>query len=421
MVIPAYATALRVASRIRFGPQRVVASLQGREGAARRWSEWANQHRTNTPLVWIHGASVGELASIDPVVLRLRQLKPECQIILTHTSSSVESWTPRWNAERVDYMPMDDERSTETTFAALRPSLLVFSRGDVWPTHVDVATNSHVPTVIIGGQVSPGSNRLAWPVRNLFEHIYQKLTFVAATDGENAERYRRLGVDPSAIDVIGDPRHDHVLERITQLRDLPTGVFPAPTRHTLIGGSTDAFDADLLLKAASGMRDSAPMLLVIAPHDPNPRTVKQLAHKAERLGFRSAVFSELGDATDEVACVIVDRMGLLFDLYAFADSAYIGGGFRKRRLHSVIEPAAYGVPVIVGPHWKRFADAQSMVENGGVVALGTGDPIESLKRELVRLIEDPGYRWHRGLSARRTLLRGAADRAAAIVLRYLAT
>ena len=131
------------------------------------------------------------------------------------------------------------------------------------------------------------------------------------------------------------------------------------------------------------------------------------------------VWTEEANEPPQTRCIIVQARGLLFDLYALTAAAYVGGGFRPRRLHAVSEPAAYGLPVVFGPHYQDFPDAMALMRCGGAVGLPRRGAATALAETWLAWLGDDGAKTERGLEARRTLVSGAATASAERLLPLL--
>jgi len=157
--------------------------------------------------------------------------------------------------------------------------------------------------------------------------------------------------------------------------------------------------------------------LILAPHEPHPDHLAGIALVARRLKLpRPVRLSQLEHAAPS-SVIVVDRVGILADLYALADVAFVGGGYHRAGLHSVLEPAVFGVPVIVGPHWHGSRDAALSIERGGAVAL-PADGRQPLHAQWLVWHHDDGARGKAGKAGKKMVLagRGAAERTTALVL-----
>jgi 3-deoxy-D-manno-octulosonic-acid transferase len=264
--------------------------------------------------------------------------------------------------------------------------------------------------------------------RALLQRAYAAMARVGAIDQRDADGLRDLGVPPSALLVTGDSRHDAVAARAAT--DDPTRkrlrTMLAPDLAPLIvAGSTWPGDEAALVPALATLRAGRAWRLVVAPHEPAPRALTRL-ERALDAALHPVVIRRLsdlereasrGDAPGTVAwdVCVVDRVGVLFDLYGAAAVAYVGGGFHAAGLHSVIEPAAFGVPVVVGPRWESSRDARLLLEAGGAATVSTSD---ALARALRAWLDDTTARAAAGAAARAVVDRGlgAAARSAALVI-----
>jgi 3-deoxy-D-manno-octulosonic-acid transferase len=240
----------------------------------------------------------------------------------------------------------------------------------------------------------------------------------AATDGD-ASRWSQLGVAETKIEVLGDTRHDHVLERISNLHPLRTLVRWAAAKPVLVAGSTDARDEQLLIQAFSRVPESSPgACLMIVPHECSERRISEVQYLAQQAGLDTEVWSG-DDPEPNVDCLVVNMTGVLADIYALASIAYVGGGFRQGGLHAVSEPAAFAVPVIVGPHYDSSADAELLISAGGGNALPAHRAEDHLARWWLEWLGHNSLRTATGLKARSILRQGASDDTVRRLLRLL--
>ncbi len=322
-----YRLATRLALRLPLPRGKLADSLRGRYRATERWLQWASTQRTNGPLLWVHGASVGEGLTAQPVVARVKSAVPGLQTIHTFSSPSAECWPQGFGADRSDYVPPDEPTHVALVLRALNPSLLVFSRGDLWPELVTQAQATDVPVTVIGGTVKPFSRRLNWPARSLLRDMHRGLRWVGAASDADADRWIRLGVPREAVTVTGDPRHDQIMERVPQLGAIQPLVTWPRDREVLVAGSIDLVDGRVLLEAFSTVSSSNRSAgLMLVPHDPSRSNVARLVKLAAQYQIRLAVWHG-GEISTSTPCVVAAALGLLADVYLTAQLAYVGGGF----------------------------------------------------------------------------------------------
>lgn len=396
------------------GGGKTMASLAGRRGVLDRFARWAGAHRDlSRPLVWLHAPSVGEGLQAHPIIALLRQRRPEVQIVYTHFSSSAAPFASRAGADYADFLPFDTRHAARVMLSALRPSALVFSKLDVWPVLVDEAVRANVPVALIAATLAEGSSRQGVVARALLRDAYASLHAVGAIDAADASRLQSLGVDPLRLQVTGDTRYDQVWERAQKAGGNAALLTPlASARPTLVAGSTWPSDERVLEAAWRAVRRGVPdARLIIAPHEPTPVHLAAIDEWARRDGLRVVRF---GAAVADADILLVDRMGVLGDLYALADVAFVGGGFHSAGLHSVLEPAAFGAPVLFGPRFSGSRDAGLLIAAQGGRSVANA---EELAAALVAWLGDPTACAAAGLLARDMVRAGlgAAERSLALV------
>ena len=389
-----------------------------RRGAAARLSAWAAGERdTARPLAWFHAASVGEGLQAESVLLELRRLVPRCQLVYTHFSPSAEPLARRLTVDAADYLPYDLPEAADLLLGGLAPDLLVFSKLDLWPELATRAASGGTSVALVAATVSPGSGRLRWPARSLLRAGYEAVSAAGTIAEADAERLARLGVPPDRIRVLGDPRFDSVAARVAAVPpDEPLLRFGrgAPT---LVAGSTWPPDETALLEAFARVRARRPEArLILVPHEPTVDHLAALDRRAARAGL--PVPARLSTAEGPSPLLVVDRVGVLAMLYGAGTMAYVGGGFGRAGLHSVLEPAAWGVPVAFGPNWQNSRDAELLLRGGAAEALrrGAGSPGDGavLAERWERWIADESSRMAQGGRARAIVSEGlgAARRSA---------
>lgn len=350
------------------GTSKFRRGLSARRGILDRYARWGVTSRDDSrPLVWFHAPSVGEGLQALPVIELLRTRRPDVQIVYTFYSPSAEAFSKSVPADFVDYLPFDTFDDADAIISALRPTALVFSKLDIWPALTERATLAGVAVGVISATLPESSGRRGVFARALLGDAYRSIDRVGAIDPADGERLYEQGVPREKIGVTGDTRYDQVWSRAQR---------PAPAlvqtlrsaRPTLVAGSTWPSDEEHLLPAWTRIRDKIPdARLVIAPHEVSAHGVRSIESWA-RAGTLRLARLDAEDAID-ADVVLVDRYGILGDLYSLADVAYVGGGFQSAGLHSVLEPAAFGAPVLFGPRHEKSRDAARLIEAGGGAAV----------------------------------------------------
>ncbi|HYT69855.1 MAG TPA: glycosyltransferase N-terminal domain-containing protein [Gemmatimonadales bacterium] len=411
--------ALPIAARF---DKKVARGVDARRGVLARLTAWGRSRRDrNRPLVWMHASSVGEGLQAKPVLETLRAEQPQWQLVYTFFSPSAERLARTLPVDLADYLPIDRPGDVVPALEALQPSALVFSKLDVWPELTLAAARRGVKLGLVSATVSPDSSRLKWPARRWAEPAYRALDRVGAISEEDGRRLEQLGARREAIEVTGDTRYDSVAERaarfdrtrepFARLAATPRGTF------TIVAGSTWPPDEAVVLAAFADLLAQVPTArLILAPHEPNPDHLAGITARAAQLKLPRPVRLSQLEHAPPATVIVVDRVGILADLYALADVAFVGGGYHRAGLHSVLEPAVFGAPVVVGPHWQMSRDAALLIERGGATAL-SGDGRHPLHSQWLVWHHDPDARRKAGAVGKRLLQegRGAAERTTALV------
>jgi 3-deoxy-D-manno-octulosonic-acid transferase len=408
LLAPGYAVvgqlARALAATVPAGDAKLLRTLRARRDILARYERWGTaQRRSDRPLLWMHAPSVGEGLQARPVVQIVRTEYPRAQVAYTHFSPSAERFAQTIDADFIDYLPFDTAADSEAALDALRPSALVFSKLDVWPTFVARASRRGVKTGVISATLPARSRRRGGLGRALLSEAYARLDAVGAIAEDDAERLLELGVKPAALRVTGDTRYDQVWQRAIAVDRASLLLAPLSSdRPTVVAGSTWPTDEHVLLPAFARGRATEPALrLIIAPHEPTPRHLAAIDAWTAANRVSTARFGTPDAAHADV--IVIDRVGVLGDLYAIADIAFIGGGFHSAGLHSVLEPAAFGVPVLFGPRTGGARDAELLIARGGAAIARSEGP---MAEKMVDWVRNPSRRDDAGARARAVVVDG---------------
>ncbi len=395
---------------------KLLKSISARRGLLDRYRTWASRHRDHArPLLWVHAPSVGEGLQALPVIERFRSRRPDSQIAYTFFSPSAERFAKTVNADFYDYLPFDTSRDMEAALDALRPTALVFSKLDVWPVLAEKAAAHEVRLGLLSATVPESSKRRSATALLALRDAYAALDVAGAISPGDAERLLEMGVRSERVQVTGDTRYDQVWSRAnapSSARDELIERY-SDGHITVVAGSTWPVDEQRLLPAWMQVRrEVSDARLIIAPHELSPAHLSAIEKWAAQSSLTLSRTSDPYPRRTDV--VLVDQYGILGDIYAVADAAYVGGGFHAAGLHSLLEPAAFGVPVLMGPMHTDNRDAKLLVAGGaGIRCPGPGD----IAARLLAWFRNPGVHERARGSARRVVEEGlgAADRSTELV------
>ena len=421
---PLYRAAIQAARTaaplLAVGDSKLARGLAGRRHAHDLLAAWGDTGRDPArPVAWFHAPSVGEALQAGAVIGALAARRPGIQVAFTHFSPSAEGIGPRIGANVATYLPWDSSFAVGRALGGLRPDVLAFTKTEVWPVLADEAIRRGVRVSIVAASVPTGAGRLRWPARALLRTTWQQLSLACACSDEDAAGLVALGVPESVVYVTGDPGVDAAAARAGQADRVAPSLAPfhADARPTVVAGSTWPRDEAVLLPALEQVRGSVPdVRVIIAAHEPTAPRVRDLLARFSAAGWRSRPLADVvstGSAKG-VDAVVVERVGVLSQLYTVADVTYVGGGFGRHGLHSVLEPAAAGVSVVVGPRHGRSAAAAALAAVGGARVVSDA---HELARALGDWLTDSDARVRAGKRAFTYIdgHRGAAARTAALL------
>lgn len=377
------------------GSSKLARGIRGRRGVVEAMEAWAGRARdVGRPLVWLHAPSVGEGLQAQAVLEALQERRPDLQSVFTHFSPSAEKLARCMSADWAGYLPWDLPGDAVRAVSALRPDILVFTKTEVWPNLGRVAAEGGAATALVAATLPASSSRLGPWARRLLGPSLGRLDAVLAIAQEDAERFVALGARPDAVEVAGDPGIDSAARRAAATdRDAPWLVpFQGDPAPIVVAGSTWPADERVLVPALTRVRQAVqPLRLIVAPHEPDEGHLRPLESALVGAGWTP---ERLGDVEARgnpgtADAVVVDRVGVLAQLYTVATAAYVGGGFHDEGLHSVLEPAAAGVPVAFGPRHDNARAAADLAANGGGRVVSDTD---ALARALTEWLTDPPAR-----------------------------
>ncbi len=383
----------------RFSP-KLAATLRWRRESAGA----AGIRPGDSPRYLVHASSAGELEQARPIMAEIRRRHPEAVILATLSSASARRAAEDLpEADRAIPMPVDTRRAMARLCDDFAPEIILVVKWDLWPGLVGEAKRRGLPVFLLGGVLSEESGRARWPGRILSRPLHEQLDGLGAATESDAEQFQRLGLRAARLTVTGDTRFDRVVARRDQGRPFPLQDSDHPRDSCLVAGSSwPAEEAMLMAAFPRILADHPDARLLLAPHEPSRENLARLEGEASRAGLSCARLSTLSEFPK--GCVVLaDSLGILAELYALGSVALVGGGFGAG-VHSVLEPAAHGLPVLMGPRVGRAAEAHGMVSEGAALVIRDAAELESAFR---RHLEDPVDRKRRSELARRFVESGA--------------
>jgi len=358
--------------------------------------ETIQQNRKSKTVVLFHAASTGEFEQLKPVLNRID--RDQYFILLSFFSPTV--FTSEKNtllADAVCYHPFDFPWSARSFFRRLNIKYYIITRNDIWPTHLFIAKLMGIHTVLINANLYRKYHYTSWLYRSFFKQVLGQFNLIL-TSSERLKNNLLNVVSADKIQVSGDSRLDRVLERKAE-KSIPLLPMSYKESRTLILGSIIPSDYPYIF---GGLEKNYPNgqqsleekdhRIIIVPHEVDQSHLLVIEEKLDEFGFDWVYYSEK-DKLENSRVVIIDTIGILADLYAFSDAAYVGAGFGAG-VHSVIEPAVYENAVSFGPNFHIVDMAVSLLNNNLASVIETAEDFAQFctlledKEKLERIRED---------------------------------
>ncbi|HZP67090.1 MAG TPA: lipid IV(A) 3-deoxy-D-manno-octulosonic acid transferase [Rudaea sp.] len=370
--------------------------------------------------IWIHAVSMGEVNAALPLIDALMRRYQDTPFVITTVTPTGSERVRRIYGDRVFnvYLPYDLPASIRRFLDRVRPRLSVVMETEIWPNLFFECRSRGVPIIVANARLSEKSLRGYGPVRPLARSALASAHYVAAQSMTDATRLRDLGAEPERLGVVGNLKYDMTVpnDLVEQAKAL-RAVWGAQRPVWIAASTHDGEELPVLKAHAAVLRQFPDALLLLAPR--HPERFKPVALACRSFGFVTRTRSEDGSAAIDTQCFVVDTLGELLRFYATADVAFVGGSLVPIGGHNVLEPAALGVPVVVGPRTFNFAEVTaSLLDTGAALCVADGD---ELGAAVTRVLADPELRRGIGSAARAAFEReqGGVLRTVAIVERVL--
>jgi 3-deoxy-D-manno-octulosonic-acid transferase len=341
--------------------------------------------RTGAKRVWFHSASLGEFEQAKPIIGELKSRHPEVEIIVTFFSPSGYDHSQNFkSADVISYIPYDTLTNAQNFVHLIKPTIAVMMRYDVWPNHLWELRKAGIPTFIANATLRKNVLRNLPIIRQFHREMYNAIDYVLTVSEEDKKLYEEFRLTHPTIDVVGDTRYDQVWKRSIETRQhryLPASVLSG--KKVIVVGSSWQEDEVVLLPAFGELlKQDTSILLLLVPHEPHLEALERIETSVN--GMISTIrFSMLNEYRNE-SMVVVDSVGILMALYQYADIAFVGGSFRQG-IHNVLEPAAYGIPLVIGPKHENSQEAIELVKKGAAIE---GKNSQEMYRTFYKLLQD---------------------------------
>jgi len=316
----------------------------------------------NDAVIWMHAASLGEFEQGLPIIERLKSEFPKYQILVTFFSpSGYEVKKNTSAADVVTYLPMDTILNAQRFVDIVNPKLAIFVKYEIWPNYLHALKAKQIPAVLVSAIFK--KDQIYFKKYGAYlRKALATFTHVFVQNKSSQQLLESIEITNSTIS--GDTRLDRVSEILERDNKLLFMEKFKKDRPCFVAGSTWPEDETILINYINHAPKN--LKFVLAPHTIRTDKILGLAGSITK---KTAIYSKLGENTIEnFDVLIIDTIGMLTKIYSYADIAYVGGGFATG-LHNTLEPAVFGIPVLIGPNYSGFKEAEDLVSLKGILPI----------------------------------------------------
>jgi len=363
------------------------------DGRKQSFAVLENRIDKNQEYIWFHVASLGEYEQGLPVMEEIKAKYPEYKLLLTFFSPS--GFEIRKNNKIADitiYLPLDTKQNVKRFLDIVQPKMVFFIKYEFWPNYLYELKNRNIPTYLISGIFRKNQLFFKW-YGGFYRKALQSFDHFFVQNDASAQLLKSIDFNNSTVN--GDTRFDRVAQIVERAQPLDFIADFKNNTTTIVIGSSWVDDEAIYLPY---LNNSENVKFIIAPHNIKEEEITRLISKIDKktVRFTNYKTEELKNAD----VFIIDTIGILTQIYAYADIAYVGGAF-KTGLHNILEPATYGTPVVIGPKYSKFQEAKDLVALGSCLVVHN---TEELSITFNRLIADADYRKELGSKNRDFIL-----------------
>ncbi|MFT6064790.1 MAG: 3-deoxy-D-manno-octulosonic-acid transferase [Polaribacter sp.] len=342
--------------------------------------------------IWFHAASLGEFEQARPIIEDLKKNHNQYKILVTFFSPSGYEVTKNYNlADVICYLPLDSKLNARKFIEEVKPSIAIFIKYEFWPNLLNELKKKEVSTILVSGILREKQLFFKWyggfmrKSLEAFDHFFVQ-------NKESKELLKLISF--KNVTIAGDTRFDRVSEILEQDNLLNFISEFKNNQYTMVAGSTWKEDEELLVQYINN-EASENEKFIIAPHNIKSEAILELQKSINK---KTVLYSaKENKVLEEYQVFIIDTIGILTKIYASADIAYVGGGL-KTGLHNILEPATFGIPILIGNKYNKFKEAVDLVNIGGCISVKNQ---EEFTENLITLKNDENYRKRTGIINKR--------------------
>jgi len=376
---------------------KIRTALKERKDLFKNLSDIISQLDITKKNIWLHSSSVGEFEQAKPIIEKLKGTDKYNIVVSFLSPSGLHSAKRYESADAITYLPFDSKRNVNRFLELVNPIAFIIMRYDFWPNTIWQSYKRNIPIFLVDATMKGNSKRILPLVKNFHVQLFSCFTKILTISDIDRDRFLKFKLENDKVSTVGDTRYDRVFSKSQNAltkKILDEKIIKG--KKVLVAGSTWREDEEEFLPAVLKLNQHIDNLLtIIVPHEPTVQTIEQIEYD---LKGKVAVirFSLLNQYKDEKV-IIIDSIGILLTLYANADFAFVGGGF-KSNIHNVLEPAVYGIPVMFGPKHSNSQEAESLIQIGGGFEVQNKKQLYKIMR---RITLDDSFRKKSGFAAKK--------------------
>ena len=330
----------------------------------------ANKIQTSDKTIWFHAASLGEYEQGLPVIEAIKQQFPSHKIVVTFFSPS--GYEVRKNNTVADvtvYLPLDTISNAKKFISLVHPEMAFFIKYEYWPNYLNELKKQQIKTYLISGILRENQAFFKW-YGGFYRNALKTFDYFFVQNESSKNLLQSIGFNN--VKVSGDTRFDRVVSILERDNSLDFIEQFKDNKTTIVIGSSWPKDESLLINYINQSSDD--VKFIIAPHNIKQEQISNLKNQIQKKTISYSEKDEMlkqvqHDKTEDFQVYIIDTIGILTKIYSYADIAYVGGGFGNPGVHNILEPATFGVPVVIGPNYSHFAEATALVNMEGCISI----------------------------------------------------
>ncbi len=375
---------------IAFFSPKIKLFVDGRKSV---FSTLKSKLNANDKTIWFHAASLGEYEQGLPVIEKIKKQYPLHKIVITFFSPS--GYEVRKNNQVADvtiYLPLDTKSNVQQFLKLVHPEMVFFIKYEYWPNYLNELKKKNIKTYLISGVFRKKQAFFKW-YGGFYRNALKSFDYFFVQNESSKNLLQSIGFNN--VKISGDTRFDRVVAILERDNSLPfVSAFCQNPSHefkmtTIVIGSSWPKDEELLVNYIN--RTSHRLKFIIAPHNIKS---EQIANLKSEIAKKTILYSEMeGKNLADYDVFIIDTIGILTKIYSYADIAYVGGGFGNPGVHNILEPATFGIPIVVGPNYSHFAEATALVHQEGCISITNQ---KEINQALDLLVQNPDERHEKG-------------------------